>query len=149
MFSWDGKTRTYGRSYVFNQDIAHLPLVAAWRDTRSNVLAMYGESDVVALHGEDHRLIADIVDFHRPGTGRFVDIPSTDHGMELVGNRSELRRRTIAAGEPPSGPFNVRVAEVLAEWIATSLETPPVRTLPTRTRLPGPAPQHNDYVNPV
>ena len=36
------------------------------------MLALYGESDIVALFDEDHRLIADIANHYRPGTGRFV-----------------------------------------------------------------------------
>jgi hypothetical protein len=97
-FSWDGRDRTIGgRSYKFNQDLAYLPLMAAWRDAKTNVLALYGESDIVAINDEDHRLIADIAEFYRPGTGRFVEVAGTDHGMELVGNRAEVREKTRAA----------------------------------------------------
>jgi pimeloyl-ACP methyl ester carboxylesterase len=127
-FNWDGGTRTFGRSYKFNQDLAHLPLAAAWRDTRSNVLALYGESDMVALHDQDHRLIADIAQFYRPGTGRFVQIAGTGHGMDLIGNRSEVRERTRAQGRVPTGAFNPAVADALAAWIGESMAQPPVRT---------------------
>jgi dienelactone hydrolase len=130
-FSWDGGDRVFGRNYRFTQDLAQLPMIRAWRDTRSNVLAMYGESDVVALFDSDHQVIADIADFHRPGSGRYRSFPGTDHGMGVVGTRTELREKTRAAAAPPSGPFNPEVAAALVEWIRASMAKPPVRTLNT------------------
>jgi pimeloyl-ACP methyl ester carboxylesterase len=136
---WDGGVHTLGRSYKFNQDLAHLPLSAAWRDSKTNVLAMYGESDMVALHDEDHRLIADIADYNRPGTGRFVQIPRTGHGMEEIGNRAEVRDKARAAGSLPDGPFNPAVADALAAWIKQAMAEPPVCTRTFPARAPSPA----------
>jgi hypothetical protein len=137
LLSWDGRERTLGgRSYKFNQELAHLPLTRAWRDVKTNVLALYGESDIVALNDEDHRLIADIADFYRPGTGRFVEVPGTSHSMELVGTRTEVREKTRAAGRVPNGPFNPAVVDALAAWIKDAMTRPPVRTQTYPTREP-------------
>ncbi|WP_158266246.1 alpha/beta hydrolase [Allosphingosinicella deserti] len=133
LFGWDGGENMFGRHFSFLQDLSRQKLVDAWRKTRSNVLALYGETDVVALFDSDHKMIADIADFHRPGSGRYVEIAGTDHGMSIVGNRRELREKTIAAGSPPAGEFNPKVAEALAAWVEESMKTPPVRTLPERT----------------
>jgi dienelactone hydrolase len=128
LFGWDGADKMFGRHYKFMQDLAGLPLAAAWRRTRSNVLALYGESDIVAIDDRDHKMIADIADFYRPGSGRFVEVAGTTHGMELVGNRDQYRDKVIAAGgAPPAGPFNVEVAKALADWIDASMARPPVR----------------------
>jgi pimeloyl-ACP methyl ester carboxylesterase len=132
LFNWDGGDRMFGRHYRFAQDLAHQPLIKAWRNAKTNVLALYGESDIVALFDSDHEMIADIADFHRPGTGKYVQIAGTDHGMGRIGDRKELRKKTMAAGSPPDGPFNPRVAEVLADWIEESMSRPPVRTTPDR-----------------
>jgi pimeloyl-ACP methyl ester carboxylesterase len=126
-FAWDGNERVFGRHYKFDQDLAHLPLARSWRDTRSQVLAIYGESDLVAVFGEDHRLIADYANALRPGTGRYVEIPRTDHGMNEVGDRQEFRRRAMAQGSPPTGPFSAAVADSLIAWIKASMAQPPVR----------------------
>lgn len=123
---WDGGERMLGRQFRFLQDLAALPVLAGWRDTRSQVLSLYGESDVVALFDVDHRLIADIANHYRPGTGRFVQVPATDHAMGLVGDREELRRRTVLAGVAPSGPFNSEITGVLVGWIRESMATPAV-----------------------
>jgi hypothetical protein len=88
---------------------------------------MYGEADLVALFDEDHRLIADIANHYRPGSGRYVEIPRTGHGMDVVGDRQELRRHTVAAGAVPTGEFNPEVARVLAGWIREAMARPPVR----------------------
>jgi hypothetical protein len=139
VFSWDGGDRMFGRHYKFAQDLAHQPIIKAWRNTKSNVLALYGESDIVALFGSDHEMIANIADFYRPGSGKFVEIAGTDHGMGLVGNRQELREKTIAAGAPPSGPFNPKITDILADWIKDSMSKPPVRTTAERV-IPADAP---------
>ena len=125
--SWDGGERVLGRHYKFTQDLAHQPLTAAWRDARTNVLAMYGEADLVALFDEDHRVIADIANHYRPGSGRYVEIARTGHTMDIVGDRAELRRRTVESGAIPTGAFNPEVARVLAGWIREAMARPPVR----------------------
>jgi hypothetical protein len=127
LMAWDGADNVLGRHYRFTQDLAHIQLTAAWRDARANVLAMYGEADMVALFDEDHRLIADMANHWRPGSGRYVEIARTGHGMDLIGDRLEVRRRTIAAGAIPSGEFNPEVARVLAAWISESMARPPIR----------------------
>jgi hypothetical protein len=123
-----------GRHYKFMQGLAKQPLYAAWRDSRTNVLSLYGEADLVALFDEDHRMIAEIANYYRPGSGRYVEIARTDHGMTLVGTRDEFRRKTAETGTPPSGEFNPHVGSILAQWIRESMARPPVRTLPDRPR---------------
>jgi pimeloyl-ACP methyl ester carboxylesterase len=140
-FGWDGGNNMFGRSYKFLQDLAPLRLAAAWRKAKTNVLAVYGESDIVAIDDRDHKLIADIADFYRPGSGSFVQIAGTTHGMELVGNRHDYREKSIAAGGvAPNGPFNSEVAAVIADWIKATMSRPPVRLQEDR-RLPVPPTQ--------
>jgi pimeloyl-ACP methyl ester carboxylesterase len=129
-FGWDGGENVFGRHFKYDQDLAHLPLIAAWRDARTNVLSIYGESDLVALFDEDHRIIADLANFYRPGTGRYVEIPRTGHGMDVIGTRLEVRERTRAAGSPPQGEFNPEVARTLAAWIREAMARPPVASAP-------------------
>jgi pimeloyl-ACP methyl ester carboxylesterase len=129
-FGWDGGDNVFGRHFKYDQDLAHQPLMAAWRDSNTNVLAVYGESDLVALFDEDHRLIADLANHYRPGTGRYVEVPSTGHGMDVIGTRLEVRERTRASGAPPQGEFNPEVARILAGWIRDALARPPVLPAP-------------------
>jgi len=139
VFAWDGGNNMFGRNYKYMQDFAQLPLASAWRKTKSNVLAVYGESDIVAIDDRDHKLIADIANFYRPGSGRFVQIAKTDHPMGLVGDRSEYREKEIATGAIPQGPFNPEVAAVVADWVKQSMARPPVRLQNDRVLPPPPA----------
>jgi pimeloyl-ACP methyl ester carboxylesterase len=139
---WDGGDRLLGRHYKFLQDLAHVPVIAGWRDARTNVLSMFGQSDFAALFDVDHRLIANIANYYRPGTGRYVEVAGTDHPMMSVGSPEEVRARNMAqsgAPAPAASParFNPEVARIVAEWIKEAMARPPVRTLPQR---PAPAP---------
>ena len=125
---WQGGDLFTGRSYLFWRDLAQLRPVEAWRDTRSRVLALFGESDTVAYNDDDHRLIAEIVNHYRPGTARYVLVPETDHLMLRVGDRAAFRARNRANPPAPEAPYNDRVADIVAEWIAQSMQAPPVRT---------------------
>lgn len=127
LFGWDGGTQAFGRSENFMQDLARLNLAAAWRDTHSRVLSLYGASDVIALNGQDQRDLVDIVNFYRPQTAEYVEVPGTMHGMDVAGDRSELRRRSRAAGTLVYGAFNSVVADTLVAWIKRSMAAPPVR----------------------
>lgn len=133
--AWDGGERVLGRHYKFTQDLAHVPLTQAWRDSRTNVLAMYGEADIVALFDEDHRIIADIANHYRPGSGRYVEIARSGHGMDVTGDRQEIRRRVIAQGSLTFGDLNPEVARVLSVWVRESMARPAWRNV-----APTPAP---------
>jgi len=125
--NWAGGDVVMGRHYKFMQDLAHVPVIAAWRDTRSNVLTMYGRADFAALWDEDHRIIADMVNHYRPGTARFVDFERTGHGMQIEGTMAEIRARNIAQAPAPQGEFNQEVPRALATWIGEAMARPPVR----------------------
>jgi pimeloyl-ACP methyl ester carboxylesterase len=137
VMGWDGTDKVFGRNYKFMQQLAGLPIASAWRRAKTNVLALYGESDIVAIDDRDHKLIADIADFYRPGSGRYVEIARTGHGMTLVGNRREYREKAMAAGgAAPNGPFNPEVAETVAGWIRDSMARALVRLQPERQAQP-------------
>lgn len=133
VMGWDGGERLLGRNYRFVQALADQNLPAAWQGAYSNVLSIYGESDVVALFDTDHMLIADIVDYARPGTGEYALIPGADHAMQHIGSRDEFRRRAIADENLPQGAFEPLVVKTLADWIESSMRRPPVALLKAGT----------------
>ena len=125
-FAWDGKEAMFGRHYAFAQQLASLALIDAWKNSKTNVLALYGGSDMVALTDVDHRYLADIANYWRAGSGTYVEVPDTGHGMELLGSRQAIRERNRAGGPPLAGQFNPKVVDALAEWIKASLAKPPL-----------------------
>lgn len=125
--NWDGGNRLYDRHYRFWQQLSAARLLTAWRDTRSNVLSVYGESDFAAINDEDHKLIADAVNHYRAGTARFLLVPRTGHGMTLDGTREEAR--AAAAGTESTNPkFNSDLIALFGDWVEESMRTPPVAT---------------------
>ncbi len=135
---WTEGDQMAGRHFSYWREIAATPLAPAWRDALSNVLVLYGESDIVAVNDEDHRLIAEIVNHYRPGTARYVPLSGTEHGMKFVGDRAALR---VAMKDPRrlrAAPFDTRVTDRLADWINESMQAPPVAA---RFQRPIPASQ--------
>ncbi|MEO5938750.1 MAG: alpha/beta fold hydrolase [Sphingomonas sp.] len=126
LFGWDGTNHLFGQSETFMRDLAGINLARAWQSSRSRVLSLYGASDVIALSGQDQRDIVDIVNFARPGTAQYLEVPDTMHTMDLVGSRDELRKASIQKGELVNGAFNPEVADRLVEWIERSMLLPPV-----------------------
>jgi len=122
---WDGGERVIGRNWRFMQALSGLNLPAAWRHARSNVLSLYGGADVVALFDTDQKLIADIAEFTRPGSGTYIEVPDADHGMTRTGTRVQARADTIAERQV-TPPFNEDVAKALIGWVETIMAKPPV-----------------------
>jgi pimeloyl-ACP methyl ester carboxylesterase len=126
LLNWDGDHTTMGRHYGYLQDLAQLSMPAAWQGARTNVLSVYGESDLIAHIEDDHRTLVEIVNHYRPGTALHISIPETDHGMRQVGERHQVRAAARASGVVPAGEFNSEVSEVLIRWIRQSMAAPPV-----------------------
>ena len=128
LFGWDGTGKAYGRSEEFVRGISRLDLPSAWQGTKSYVLSLYGASDIIALTGEDQRMIADLVNHYRPRTAEYVEVPGTMHLMDVVGDRNSYRRANKAAGQMTDGPFNPAVLQLMINWIKTTMGRPVVNS---------------------
>lgn len=127
---WDGGDHAYGRSWTLLQDLATVDFPEAWTSVPTNVLSLYGATDEIALTSEDQRRLADMVDYYRPGTARFVEVPGTMHIMDLVGDRESFREHNVAAGgQTVLGPYNPEVGRQIVAWIRDCMARPPVRTM--------------------
>ena len=111
---WDGAEQFLERSAAYWRGVNRQHLVQAWRDTKAPALAIYGEADFAALDDRDHRLIADVVNHYRPGTGSFVLLPRTGHGFGIEGTRADARN---APRDGPEPPYNPELTQLLASWI--------------------------------
>lgn len=125
VLGWDGGQRVIERNWRFMQAFAGLNLPAAWRDAKTNVLSLYGGADIVALFDTDQKMIADIANVTRPGTGTYIEIPDADHGMTRSGTRDQVRASMRARPQGPA-PFNEDVAVALIGWVEKIMAKPPV-----------------------
>jgi dienelactone hydrolase len=70
-----------GRPLAFHPQAAAQDWAAAWARIDAPVLALYGEYDWFE-DAAGHRLVADIANRRRPGSGEFVMIPATNHHFD-------------------------------------------------------------------
>jgi pimeloyl-ACP methyl ester carboxylesterase len=122
--NWDGSENLLFRKANYWSQVSAKRLTAAWRDTRGQVLSMYGESDFAAIDATDHRRIADIVNHYRPGSGQFVMVPKTGHSMQMDGTLEEVRNAARAGTPVTNAPYNRDITKILADWIDASLLKP-------------------------
>ncbi|MEM1125198.1 MAG: alpha/beta fold hydrolase [Bacteroidota bacterium] len=127
--SYQGHGQILGRHYTFWQDLADLNLAASWSQAGAPVLALYGESDIAALHDEDHRRIAAIVDRARPGQGTFEVVPRTNHSFVVVGTPEEHRQHHLNGTlQSLQHNINTDLIDRMARWMQAqggASSTPP------------------------
>ena len=109
--------RFFGRDSRFFQQIAAQNLFIAWRDSNSNVLSLYGASDITAVHGFSQEMIASVINFYRPGTASYEVVPDTSHAMIKIGSRADYRRNFQQDTMPSlSEGYNPEVPKRMVEW---------------------------------
>lgn len=117
-FNWDGDDLILGRNLAYWRGVAAQDTVAAWRDTKAPVLAIYGEADFAAIDERDHKRIVDVVNFYRPGTATYRFLPLTGHGFDVQASREEVRAANQAGKPVTVAPYNPELTKVMAAWIS-------------------------------
>jgi hypothetical protein len=74
------------------------------------VLSVHGAVDFVSYE-VDHKLIADIVNKARPGKGKFVSVPESDHLFHKFPTEAEAQRNYSR------GTYNPAFSKVMMDWI--------------------------------
>jgi pimeloyl-ACP methyl ester carboxylesterase len=106
---YDEPEHQYGRPARFYQQLQDLNLAEAWSKISSPTLAIHGELDWI-MAGEDHRLIASLVNKNRPGAGKFVNIPGMDHFY--------MKHESMQASfRGDRGVFAEDAAEEILDWL--------------------------------
>lgn len=77
------------RHYTYWTGIQNIHLSWEWANVKSNVLALYGEFDIQALHAEHIYAIERIVNTEHPGNATAKIIAGADHGFVRFGSMSE------------------------------------------------------------
>ncbi|CAN1520852.1 MhpC Predicted hydrolases or acyltransferases (alpha/beta hydrolase superfamily) [Caulobacteraceae bacterium] len=117
-FDWDGDDLILGRNLAYWRGVAAQDTVAAWRDTKAPVLAIYGEADFAAIDERDHKRIVDVVNFYRPGTATYRFMPITGHGFDIQASREDVRAANQAGKPVTVAPYNPELTKVMAAWIS-------------------------------
>ncbi len=101
----------FGRHYTFFQQLYEQRLAEAWAKFDGFALAIWGESDFVTS-GIDHQLIADIVNAHNAGRGKYLPLPQTDHAFA---KRPSLQAAMQAGMQ--GGEYNTALTDAVLAWI--------------------------------
>jgi pimeloyl-ACP methyl ester carboxylesterase len=118
VLEWDGKETFLARTASYWRGVSNQRLTAEWAKVKAPVLAIYGEADFAAIDDRDHRLVAEIANHYRPGSGSFIVLPKSGHGFGLEGDRAAAREATKAnGGIAPSAPYNPDLTALLSKWI--------------------------------
>jgi len=107
---FEDKTHLYGRHYKFFHQLYDLNLSEEWKNTDSNVLAIWGEADFVSSRG-DHELIANIVNSYHPGKGTYLQMKNIDHAFHQVSSMEKSFNQTYEKD------FNNEIINEIYNWI--------------------------------
>lgn len=99
-----------GKSLDFWRQLAATNFAAYWAKLDSHVLAAKGEADFV-VYEADHKLIADIMNRKKPGTGKFVIAPGSDHLLH------DFPTEKASMQNFQRGKFNPKFGKMMMEWI--------------------------------
>jgi len=98
------------RHMSFYHQLQDLNLAKAWEEADGYVLAIHGEYDWVTT-GEDHELIAKIVNSRHPGFASTLTMPKADHGFTL---HESLEASLSAMGR---GEWDASLPKAVLHWI--------------------------------
>ncbi len=107
---YDAPEHQYGRPAAFYQQLQDLNLWAAWEKADAPVLAIWGEHDWI-MSRDDIEEIAKIANRKRPGSGRFVALPRTTHGI-MQNDTNEYSNRNF-----DTGSFNQSIVPLVFDWM--------------------------------
>lgn len=113
-----------GRTLDFWRSLNAYNFVEQWKNVKSPVLSMYGESDVEALNEWNMKRIAEVVNTYHPDLATFQLIPQTDHALAKIENQQQnlLSRMNGQYNHFLSQGVSQNYLTVVDDWL-TNLES--------------------------
>ncbi|MFC5269009.1 alpha/beta fold hydrolase [Adhaeribacter terreus] len=110
----------WGRHYKFWQQLDELNMAQSWRNTRSNVLAIWGSADWISFEEEEHTIIADLVNKYNPGKGTYLKLANTNHGfIKMPGMIEGIKLSSPTYNEQN---FNYDLVAETDKWMKSKLK---------------------------
>jgi uncharacterized protein len=119
------KLAASGRSPLVFKEINQHNLAKAWGNTKSYVLAVYGECDIAANNADDHKALINYVNKIHPGKGTFWQAPGTTHTFEEIGTMEEFmkwQKNMQAYLQYAATKFNPKVFDYVCNWMKEVVE---------------------------
>ena len=96
------------RSRAYNDELYSFNIPGLWKNFTGKALMLWGESDFISSW-EDHRIVADAVNYYHPGQATFTTVKDAAHDMTLAASFREARAR--------AGSYNQEVGRVILDWL--------------------------------
>lgn len=96
------------RSRKYNDELYNFNYPGLWKEFNGKALLIWGESDYVSSK-EDHKIIADAINYYHNGNAEFLTIKSTDHGMNQAIDYNQAHNNP--------GPYNEKVGSMILDWL--------------------------------
>lgn len=106
---YDAPEHQYGRAAAFYHQLQDLNIAGEWSKVSVPTLSIYGEYDWF-MSADDHQAFAALVNKNRPGAGRYVMLPKTNHSFNVYESQEKVFR-----GE--GGKFSETVGPLILEWL--------------------------------
>lgn len=113
-----------GRTIEFHEEINSHKVADAWKNSNTNVLAIYGESDIAANNSLDHEALVKHVNKFHPGKGKFLLMPKTNHMFQEIGTMDDYIKMQADPNKYQvfaSQHFNAKLFDIVCEWMTDKL----------------------------
>ncbi len=123
-YNTETKLCAANRTLQFHKDLNAYNLAMAWKNTKSYVMAIYGEADIAAIHPDDHVAIANYVNETHPGKGTYLFVPKTNHTFQEVGTMAEfvkMQSDLLAYEKMAAQHFNFKLFDEVCNWMKDKL----------------------------
>src|SRR5262249_55329246 len=87
----DAPDGQYGRPAAYFQQVAKLDVEGAWEKISAPGLVLHGEYDWI-MGRDDQERIVQIVNARHPGHGTLVELPRTDHNLDVYPSAEDAFR---------------------------------------------------------
>lgn len=99
-----------GKTLDFWRQLANTNMASYWTQANTHVLAVRGASDFVT-YDVDHKLVADIINSVKPGWGKSMTLPESDHLFHRFATEQQSMQNF------QRGAFNSSFTELLMNWL--------------------------------
>jgi pimeloyl-ACP methyl ester carboxylesterase len=113
-----------GRTIEFHEEINSHNVAEAWKNSNTDVFAIYGESDIAANNSLDHEALIKHVNKYHPGKGKFLLMPKTNHMFQEIGTMDDYIKMQADPNKYQvfaSQHFNAKLFDIVCEWMTDKL----------------------------
>ena len=114
-----------GRTPQFHRELNTHNLAKSWKNTKSFVLSIYGESDIAANNSIDHEMIVEYVNQNHPNKATYLMMPKTNHTFQEICTMEDyikMQSNPMEYEKYASQHFNTKLFDEVCNWMKDKLD---------------------------